>query len=69
MSEEVWTRSQSIRTACQVPLVVNLLETMPPPLYQCIVWQARHLRCLGLTWTAVASALGVTDKTVKKALT
>jgi hypothetical protein len=46
---------------------VNLLETTPAPTYQRIALQARHLRRLGLTWAAVASALGVTDKTVKKA--
>jgi len=42
---------------------------MPPPLYQRIVLQARHLRRLGLPWAAVASALGVTYKTAKKAAT
>jgi hypothetical protein len=44
---EVWTRSQSIRTACQLPLVVNLLETTPAPAYQRIAFQVRHLRRLG----------------------
>lgn len=64
-----WTRSQSIRTACELPLVVDLLETAPAPTYQRIALQARHLRRLGLPWTAIASALGVTDKTIKKAVT
>ena len=63
-----WTRSQSTRTAAQLPLFVNLLETTPAPTYQRIALQARHLRRLGLPWTAIASALGVTDKTIKKAV-
>jgi hypothetical protein len=48
---------------------VNLLETTPAPAYQRIALQARHVRRLGLPWTSIASALGVTDKTAKKAVT
>ena len=69
MSEGWWTCSQSVRTACQLPIVIDLLETESAPPYQRIVLQVKHLRGLGLPWTAIASALGVTDKTVKKAAT
>jgi hypothetical protein len=64
-----WTRSQSVRTACEIPLVVNLLETSPAPTYQRIAFQVRHLRRLGLTYSAIANVLRISDKTVAKAAT
>jgi len=59
--------AQSIRTACQVSLVVNLLETKPAPAYQCIALQIKYLRRLGLTCSAIANVLRISDKTVAKA--
>ena len=44
-----WTRTQRIRTAAEIPFEVALLDTSPPPVYQCIARKALHLRKLGLT--------------------
>ena len=68
MSEEVWTRSQRIGTAAQLPFEVALLEAAPPPVYQLIAARAKQLSRLGLNKVQVARALGVTDKTVAKAI-
>jgi hypothetical protein len=46
---------------------VNLLETEPVPQYQRTALKARHLRRLGLAWSAIAKALGVTAKAAKRA--
>lgn len=45
-----------------------LLDTYPPPAYQRIARKAVDLEQPGLTLTAIARRLGVTDKTVAKAL-
>jgi hypothetical protein len=63
-----WTRTQYIRTAAALPFEVSLVETADPPRYQEIALKARHLRELGLSDRAVAKRLGVTDKTVAKAI-
>jgi len=63
-----WTRSQSSRTAALIPLAVNLLEIVPAPAYQRIALRAQHLRRLGLACSTIARALGITDKTAKKAV-
>ena len=68
MSEGWWTRSQSIRTAAQLPFEVALLEAVPPPVYQLIAAPAKQLSRLGLTHVQIARALGVTDKTIAKAI-
>jgi hypothetical protein len=59
---------QRIRTAVETPFEVALVETERPPLYQRIALQAQHLRQLGLSFSAIAEHLGVTDKTVSKAI-
>jgi hypothetical protein len=64
-----WTRSQRIRTVGQVPFEVTITETVPPPAYQRIAVEAQRLARLGLCFTRIAKALGVTDKTVAKAIT
>jgi hypothetical protein len=45
-----------------------LPETTPPPAYQQIAARAKQLNRLGLSNVQIASALGVTDKTVAKAI-
>lgn len=63
-----WTRTQRIRTAADMPFEVALLDTPPPPVYQCIARKALHLRELGLSLSAIARRLGVTGKTVAKGI-
>jgi len=67
-ASEGWTRTQTIRTVGQIPFDVAILETAEPPTYQRIAPQARRLSHLGLPALRIAQALGVTDKTVTKAL-
>ena len=63
-----WRRTQSIRTAGALPFEVALLETSQPPAYQAIASKALQLRELGLSDRVIAARLGVTDKTVAKAI-
>ncbi len=63
-----WTRSQRIRTAAQLPFQAAILETAEPPVYQRIAGKAQHLSRLGLCLSRIAEALGVSDKTVAKAI-
>lgn len=65
---EWWTRTQSIRTAGVLPFEVAFVETSEPPAYQRIARKALHLRELGLSDRTIAGRLGVTDKTVAKAI-
>ncbi len=65
---EWWTRSQRIRTAGALPFEAALLETAEAPAYQRIAQQAKHLQQLGLSLSRTARQLGVTDKTVAKAI-
>ncbi len=51
-----------------MPLKVALLDTERRPLYQQVAQKALHLRELGLSLSAIARRLGVTDKTVAKAI-
>jgi hypothetical protein len=51
-----------------VPLGVPLFETEPRPTYQEIAVKARCLKRLGLNYAAIARRLGVTGKTVAKAI-
>ncbi len=62
------TRSQRIRTAGALPLEAALLETAEAPAYQRIAQEAKHLQQLGLSLSRIAKHLGVTDKTVAKAI-
>ena len=63
-----WTRTQRIRTLAKVPFQVAILRCEEPPVYQRIAPKAVHLRELGLRNAAIARRLGVTDKTVAKAI-
>ncbi len=63
-----WTRSQRIRTAARLEVEATLLETFPTPVYQQIAPQATHLRELGMSDRAIATALSVSDKTIAKAV-
>ena len=63
-----WTRTQRIRTVAHVPLEVALVDTRVAPLYQRIAGRALQLRQLGLSNSAIARKLSVTDKTVAKAV-
>ena len=67
-SEGWWTRSQTIRTAWYLPVKVALLETVPPPAYQQVAARAKQLSRLGSSNVRIASVLGVTDKTIRKAV-
>ena len=51
-----------------LPFEVALVDTSEPPLYQRIATKAEHLRELGLSDRVIATRLGVTDKTVAKAV-
>jgi len=62
-----WTRSQSIRTAGEIPFEAALFEATEPA-YLRIAQSARWLRELGLSLSQIAAELGVTDKTVRRAL-
>ncbi len=63
-----WTRSPRIRTLGEIPFEAALLETKEPPLYRQIAPEAARLSRLGMSHSAIARALGVDHKTVKKAL-
>ncbi len=63
-----WTRSQPIGTVAELPLAFSLTETRPPFKYQQIAEKTSILGRLGLSASAIARRLGVTDKTVTKAL-
>jgi hypothetical protein len=56
-----------IRTAGELPFEAALFETAEPD-YRRIAQPARQLRTLGLSLSRIAAELGVTDKTVAKAL-
>ena len=62
-----WTRSQRIRTAGELPFEAVLFEASVP-VYQRIAREARHLRVLNFNLTKIARHLGVTEKTVARAL-
>ena len=64
----LWTRTQNIRTAGALPFHVALVETLEPPVYQRVARKALHLRELGMSDRAIAGHLGVTDKTIAKAI-
>ncbi|MEW6272273.1 MAG: hypothetical protein AB1689_23570, partial [Thermodesulfobacteriota bacterium] len=63
---EQWTRSQPIRTAARVPLSVSLSYTSEPFPHQRLAPKVEELSRLGLSTAAIARALGVDWKTVRK---
>lgn len=67
MKGKTWTRSQRIRTAAELPLVVDLADPALPPKYQQIAERAAHLRELGMTYRSIGEVLGVDAKSVRNA--
>jgi len=63
-----WTLSQRIRTLAQVHFEAEILDTGAAPIYQQIAPKAFQLKQLGMSVSAIARSLGVTDKTVAKAV-
>jgi hypothetical protein len=63
-----WTQSQPIRTAAEMPLRLAITQLTPTPRYLQVAEKAAELRRLGMSVCAIARAIGVTDKTVAKAL-
>jgi hypothetical protein len=63
-----WTLSQRIRTFAEIPIEAAILDTDAPPIYQQIAPKAFQLQQLGLSRSAIARRLKVTDKTVAKAV-
>jgi hypothetical protein len=51
-----------------MPFQAVLFERSPPPAYQRIALEATRLRALGLVLSTIGVELGVSDKTVAKAL-
>jgi hypothetical protein len=64
-----WTRTQRIRTAASITVVALIVDAGSIPAYVRMGPKAKHLRELGMSDRAIAQALGVTDKTVAKAVT
>ena len=63
-----WTLSQRIRTFSEIPIEAAILDADVPPIYQRIAPKAVQLQQLGMSDSAIARGLGVTDKTVTKAI-
>jgi hypothetical protein len=63
-----WTLSQRIRTFAEIPFEAAILDTAAPPIYQQIAAKAFQLQQLGMSNSAIARRLEVTDKTVAKAI-
>jgi len=63
-----WTRTQRIRTFAEVPIEAAILDTDAPPIYQQIASKAIQLQQVGMSNSAIARRLGISDKTVAKAL-
>ena len=63
-----WTRTQRIPTASALELEMQVGQVESPPLYQRIVPRAIVLRQLGLSDFATGRRLGVSDKTIAKAI-
>jgi hypothetical protein len=62
-----WTRSQRVRTAGELAFEAILFEATLPA-YRRIAEESSRLQILGLSHAAIGRHLGVTDKTVAKAL-
>jgi hypothetical protein len=63
-----WTLSQRIRTFAEIPIEAAILDTCNAPVYQQIAPKALQLQQLGMSSSAIAKRLGITDKTVAKAI-
>jgi hypothetical protein len=63
-----WTLSQRIRTFGQITIKAEILDTGTAPIYQQIAPRAFQMQQLDLSNSSIARKLGVTDKTVAKAV-
>jgi hypothetical protein len=63
-----WRLSQRIRSFSEIPIEAVILDTGGPPIYQQVASKAFQLQQLGMSSLAIARRLGVTDKTVAKAV-
>jgi hypothetical protein len=63
-----WTRTQRIRTTSAIPLDAAVTLAGAPPAYQRLAPRALRLHHLGLSDSAIGRLLGMTDKTVRKAI-
>jgi hypothetical protein len=63
-----WTLSQRIRTFSEIPIEAAILDTTAAPVYQQIAPKAFQLQQLGMSNLAIARRIGITDKTVAKAV-
>ena len=63
-----WTLSQRIRTFAEVPINAAILDAGAAPVHQQIASEAFQLQQLGMSNSAIARRLGITDKTVGKAM-
>jgi hypothetical protein len=63
----LWTRLQPIRTISEIELEF-VIFTAEPFAFQSIGGEARRMRRLGMSLRAIGAALGVDEKTVRKAL-
>ncbi len=63
-----WTRTQRIRTVSTMALEAEVRQGELPPAYQRIAARAIVLHQLGLGDSAIGRHLGVSDKTIRKAL-
>ena len=65
--EEEWTSAKNSALA-EIPIEAAILETSTAPVYQQIAPKALQLQQLGMSDSAIAKRLGVTDRTVAKAI-
>jgi len=63
-----WTRTQRIRTVSALELETQVGQVESPPFYQRIAPKAIVLHRLGLSDSAIGRRLGVSDKTIAKAI-
>jgi hypothetical protein len=63
-----WTRTQRLRTASALALEMQVGQIESPPASQRIAPQTRRLHQLGLSQAATSQRLGVSDKTIWKAI-
>ncbi len=63
-----WTRSQRIRTFAEIPIEAAILNAGAAPAYQQIAPKAVHLHQRGMSKSAIARRLSVTNKTVVEAI-
>ena len=61
-----WARTQLVRTLCEIPIEVIVIDASKQPSYQRIAEKVQQLIQLGLSRHAIAIQLKVDDRTVSK---